>query len=102
VGRAGVYYLLALGDPNDPSFDAVNQEMLDRSVAEYEAALDLDAPESANIAEKVHFGLGQVYLVRAQIEEGEWIARSKNEFDQVIQAYQDGDAINQLDMPGWG
>jgi hypothetical protein len=38
VGRAGVYYLLALGDPNEPSFDTVNKEMLDRAAAEYEAA----------------------------------------------------------------
>jgi len=91
VGRAGVYYLLALGDPNVSSFDTVNDELLDQADAEYEAALTFDAPESANIDEKVHFGLGQVYLVRAQIEAGEWTVRAKNEFNQVIAAYQSGD-----------
>jgi tetratricopeptide (TPR) repeat protein len=86
-----VYYLLALGDPNVSSFDTVNDELLDQADAEYEAALTFDAPESANIDEKVHFGLGQVYLVRAQIEAGEWTVRAKNEFNQVIAAYQSGD-----------
>jgi hypothetical protein len=44
--------------------------------------------------------LGDIYLTRSQIEEGGWIARSKEEFNKVIAAYQTGN--NQLtDLAGY-
>jgi len=66
-------------------------ERLDEAAAAYEAALNLgNPPESANIETKVHFGLGQVYFVRALVSGGDWMARAEAEFEQVLREYDSG------------
>jgi tetratricopeptide (TPR) repeat protein len=91
IGQAGVLYVMALGDPAVPSWDTVDLEQLDEAAAAYEAALDLgDPPESANIETKVHFGLGQIYFVRAMVLGEDWLIQAKVEFEQVVEAYEGG------------
>jgi tetratricopeptide (TPR) repeat protein len=91
VGQASVLYIIALGDPAVPSWDTVDLDLLDQAAAAYEAALDLgDPPESANIETKVHFGLGQIYLVRAIVVGEDWLDRAEAEFEQVVEAYDGG------------
>lgn len=92
VGLAGTLYLQALGDPEDPSFDTVDPDKLTEAEAAFQNALQAaDAPDSAEIPAKVHNGLGQVYLVRAQIGETEWISRAQSEFEAVVSAFVAGD-----------
>jgi tetratricopeptide (TPR) repeat protein len=91
IGQAGTLYTTALGDPAVPSWDTVDLEKLDEAAAAYEAALNLgDPPESANIETKVHFGLGQVYLVRAMVVGDDWLIQAEAEFEQVVEAYEGG------------
>jgi tetratricopeptide (TPR) repeat protein len=91
VGQAGVLYIMALGDPSVLSWDTVDLGMLDEAAAAYEAALNLgDPPESANIETKVHFGLGQIYFVRAMVVGGDWLVQAEAEFEQVVEAYESG------------
>jgi tetratricopeptide (TPR) repeat protein len=91
IGRAGVLYLVAMGDPTDQSFDTVDLVQLDEAAAAFEVALDLgNPPESANIETKVHFYLGQIDLVRALILGEDWLAQAEAEFEQVVQEYESG------------
>lgn len=93
VGEASALYLMAMGDPIAPSFDAVNWDQLDEAAAAFEAALALEnVPESANIETKVHFYLGQLDIVRAQGLGGEWLARAEHELGQVVEEYESGNA----------
>jgi tetratricopeptide (TPR) repeat protein len=92
IGLAGVLYLMALGDPNDASFDNIDLEMLDQAEKLFEEASDLEnTPESANISTKSAFGLGQIYFVKSQTQGDGWIERAKNEFNIVIEDYEAGD-----------
>lgn len=100
VGEASALYLQALGDPRDPSFATVDDELLDAAVAAFETALTMsDAPPSSDIAEKVDFGLGQVYLVRAQTQGEMWLSQAETAFERVIAAYEAGDVHIQY-LPG--
>jgi tetratricopeptide (TPR) repeat protein len=104
VGQAGMYYLQALGDPDDPSFDQVDEELLDKAEATYQGALTLhDAPESAHIPTKVDFNLGQIYIVRAKIHEQDpqvmayWLQEADSLFEKVIQENESGNvALEEL------
>lgn len=91
VGQAGAQYLQALGNPDDPSFDTVDLELLDAATLSFEEALGLsDAPLEANIEAKVAFGLGQIDLVRARIDGNAWLERAQEKFENVIREYEDG------------
>jgi tetratricopeptide (TPR) repeat protein len=93
VGQAGVLYLMALGDPEDQSFDSVNLSKLDQAATTFQAAVGLgDPPESANIETKVHFGLGQIHFVRAIATGGNWLPQAESEFLKVVQDYEGGNA----------
>jgi tetratricopeptide (TPR) repeat protein/ribosomal protein L34 len=99
VGKAGVLYLMAIGDPADGRLDTIDLDKLDEATVHYEAALGLgNPPASANIDTKVHFGLGRVYVGRflhALTTEGDWetpLAEAKAEFEAVVQEYESGNA----------
>ncbi len=91
VGRAGVLYLLAIGDPKDPS-QPIDQTRLNEAEAEFEKALSYqDAPENANIAIKVNFGLGQIFLVRYLAnKDSAWLEQAQTKFESVVQEYDSG------------
>ena len=91
LGKAGVLYLLALGDPNDPSFDTVDLKMLKEAEREFIETKSLkDQDENANIRVKADFSLGQIYYVYAQIEDVSWYTRAIAAFQSVIKAYEQG------------
>ena len=98
IGLAGIFYLNALGDPNDASFENIDLEMLDQAKALHEeASMGENSPESANIETKAAFGLGQIYFVKAQIYGEDWVKQAKNEFKKVIEDYEAGDErINEI------
>lgn len=85
LGLANVLYLEALGDP----FGEGNNVDLDKLVeAEkaYQTVLDKsNAPESANITAKVHYGFGLIYLARGQLD------LANSEFLQVVEYFQGED-----------
>jgi hypothetical protein len=91
VGQASLLYMQAIGDPSNPEFDDVNPELLAASVEAYQEALTMaDAPNSANIDSKVHYGLGQNYLVRIITEGTQWLGPAKDEFGAVIADFEKG------------
>jgi len=92
IGQAAVLYLSSLGNPYDASFESVDLEMLDQAEALFQEASTMDgSPESANIQTKSAFGLGQIYIVKAQILGEEWIGRANDEFQKVIDDFEAGD-----------
>lgn len=91
VGQAGVLYLLALGDPSNPSFETVDLDKLAQAEAAYQSALELEPfPESANIPEKVNFGLGQIYFVQSQATGRDLYSKAISAFEQVVHEYESG------------
>lgn len=88
LGLANVLYLRALGDPNSAGFDDVDRALLDEAKQAFEEGLEMpDAPDTAHIESKVRFGLGQIYLVRSQLDGAEWLPRAREEFEAVLVAY---------------
>jgi tetratricopeptide (TPR) repeat protein len=91
IGQANVLYLDALGDPANPSFDSVDQNKLDAAQALFEAALNnSDPPVGINVSAKSNFGLGQIFLVKAQILQDSWVEQARKEFEAVVQEYEAG------------
>ena len=91
LGQASTEYLLALGNPNNTTFTDVDLKLLDSSKEKFKQALEFgDPPKSANVEAKVHFGLGQIYLVREQVLGENLLVKAKSEFEQVINEYENG------------
>jgi hypothetical protein len=96
VGKAGVLYLLSLGNFTDDDFTSIDLAKLDETNVLYDNALELPAPESANIGAKVHFGLGQTDLARFLHElatggdSNRLLAQAEMEFQEVVKEYNGG------------
>src|SRR5690606_27737479 len=88
VGMAGATYQLALGDLESRRSSGVDPALLAEAEALYRQALDTPAPEAAEIPLKVHFGLGQVFLVRHFLEGGDWLEQSRAEFQSIVNIYE--------------
>jgi hypothetical protein len=94
LGQAGILYLEALGDPQALSLNAVDLDKLQASEIAFQQALQNgSAPPTANVETKMHFGLGQIYFVRAQLEGGDWLERSRQEFLLVTADYESGNQL---------
>ena len=100
VGRAGTFYLYALGDPNNQTYDDLDHELLSKAEAEFTHALTLNSPESANIESKVNFSLGQIYFTRFATGDNSdnWMQRAKNAFQAVVYDFENNNnqAIDDL------
>ncbi|MCA9948944.1 MAG: tetratricopeptide repeat protein [Anaerolineales bacterium] len=98
AGEALVLYLEALGNPNDPSFETVNLDLLDQAEAKFLMILDQDdLPQSANLEIKIQFYLGLINFVRAQtLDEEIWMIHAKDAFEKVVQAYENGNTTAAL------
>ncbi|MFN8412820.1 MAG: hypothetical protein U0Z26_10565 [Anaerolineales bacterium] len=90
---AGVYYLQAMnkfdesGNKND-----VDQQLLLKSIDTYKQALSAKhKPKSSDVETKVHFGLGQCYLMQAYGGEKVNPNLAAYEFQIVIDAYRNGE-----------
>ena len=94
VGKAVVLYLKALGDPSLPSLDDVDIEKLEEAETAFKEALDFGIPpESANIETKVHFHLGQIFLVQAQFFGPVGLDQAESEFWEVVRDYDNGNEM---------
>jgi tetratricopeptide (TPR) repeat protein len=89
LGLAGIHYLRALipyqetGDPTQ-----IEQQELELAIANFnQSAMAANQPPLANIKEKRHFGMGQVYLAQALAGDEQMLNQAVVEFNAVITAY---------------
>jgi tetratricopeptide (TPR) repeat protein len=96
VGEASAVYQLALGNLQTRQGSQVDLDLLDEAEALYRQAATIPAPEAAEIDMKIHFGLGQVFLVRhyLQAEGGDWLAQARAEFQAMVDRYEAGGVRN--------
>jgi tetratricopeptide (TPR) repeat protein len=94
VGSAAATYQQALGDLAERRADGVDLTRLDEAAALYRLALAAEAPAEAEVPLKVHFGLGQIYLVRAYLEQGDWLDQARREFQILVDAHAAGTVRN--------
>lgn len=94
VGLAGATYQRALGNLQTRQGSQVSQDWLDEAEILYETALETPAPPAAEIPLKVHFGLGQLYLVRHYLMGETWLDRARAEFQAVIDLHSAAPARN--------
>jgi tetratricopeptide (TPR) repeat protein len=102
VGKAIATYQLALGDLERRTAGGVDSVLLDEAEALYRTALATPAPEAAEIALKIHFGLGQIFLVRHYLEpDAGWLEQARAEFQTVIDANADPERpVRNLELVG--
>jgi tetratricopeptide (TPR) repeat protein len=103
IGKAAATYQLALGDLQTRRGSQVDTTLLDEAEALYRAAAEADAPAAAEIPLKVHFGLGQIFLVRhyLQVAGGDWLEQARAEFQALVDAYTAG-GVRNVDLAGHG
>lgn len=93
AGLGNVYFMRALAPANAASdMRQVDPLLLEQSIAYYQRAAG--APEHSPLADmeaKVHFGLGQVYLIQSYADESVMVAPAIAEFEKVIELYADGE-----------
>ncbi len=92
AGLAGVLYLMALGGSDAAATAApIDVTLLEQSEEAFKRALTLrNAPGSANVATKVQFGLGQIYLLRTALDGGDWLAQARAEFEAIVADFEAG------------
>lgn len=92
VGQASVLYLEALPDAQNINANTVDNAKLAAAENAYETARSLkDTPPTANLSTKIEFGLGQIYLVRAQLRlDDALLAQARAAFETIIRDYQTG------------
>ena len=91
MGKGGTSYLKALGDPKDESAASIDLGGLQEAEDYFQSVLNAGSlPESMNIPPKVHFNLGQIYLVRGQVQDPQWLETAQAEFNQVLSKYKSG------------
>lgn len=97
VGEASAVYQLALGDLQTRQGSQVDLTLLDEAEALYHQAATTAAPEAAEIDMKIHFGLGQIFLVRhyLQVEGSDWLAAARAEFQTMVDRNAAGGVRNQ-------
>jgi tetratricopeptide (TPR) repeat protein len=93
AGLGNVYFIRAL-EPIRESEDLskVDSELIKLSIEAYEKAKTAShQPALSDIPVKVHFGLGQAYLMRSYANENEVVEPAVREFEMVIAYYADGE-----------
>ena len=99
VGRANAAYQQALGDLQTRKASEVDGELLQSAEEMYRHALSVPAPDEAEIPLKVHFGLGNVFLVRHYLFGEDWLERARAEYQDMLDAYAAG-GIRNVDLVG--
>lgn len=92
MGLANVYYRLAL-KPFEETSDPSNTDasLITLAIETYEqAASAANQPPLSDISTKVHFGLGQAYLMQVYSGHEEAFDRATAEFEVVVEDYADG------------
>ncbi|MFN2137300.1 MAG: tetratricopeptide repeat protein [Candidatus Promineifilaceae bacterium] len=92
MGIANTALMMALGDPNDDRTQ-IDSELLNRAQEGYEKALTLKEDEDLiDIQSKADYGLGNVYMLRYQLEGGAWLDKAVERFEAIISAYESGNS----------
>jgi tetratricopeptide (TPR) repeat protein len=88
VGEADVFYLQATGSYSDACQSKnVDISLLDQAENLLVQALAVSPGTDVDIELRTHFGLGRIYLCRAEAEDHAWLAKAKNEFKLVVSEY---------------
>ena len=97
VGRAIATYQLAFGNLQIRKVSDVDRELLDEAEHLFHEAANTPAPEAAEIGLRVHFGLGQLFVVRDYFdgEEQDWLAQARAEFQAMIDANNSSPVLHQ-------
>lgn len=92
AGLGNVYFTQALdGIADDEDFSGLDLGLVQQSIDAYQQARDAEfQPDLSDIPAKVHFGLGQAYLIQSYADETVMVAPAIAEFQAVIEAYGDG------------
>jgi tetratricopeptide (TPR) repeat protein len=66
IGLGETYFMQALGDPKQDTYDDVEVTLLDKAATMYQQALaeGMEQPPLSNIAAKAHFGLGRTHFMK--------------------------------------
>lgn len=93
ITEAGMYYLQALQKFEDSKDrEDIDQQLLIKAIETYDQALSAShRPDKSDIETKVHFGLGQCYLMQAYGGLDVDPNLAANEFQQVIDEYGNGE-----------
>ncbi|MCB0010241.1 MAG: hypothetical protein KDE34_00020 [Anaerolineales bacterium] len=94
VGLGNVYFVRALNSiPSDAEdFRDLDLSLIQQSIDYYQQAESARIqPEQSDISTKVHFGLGQAYLMQSYANEAVMVAPAIPEFEAVIEAYANGE-----------
>lgn len=94
VGRANVLYQQSLGDFAALQCANLDKERLKEAQGEYARAASLPAPVEAEIALKVHYGLGNAALVQTYCEDEGALAEARAEYGAVVGQHEAGPVIN--------
>lgn len=92
ITLGSVYYLQAL-EPFDKTKKAsdIDLELLDKAIEKYNQALQAKhQPALSDIPTKVHFGLGQCYLMQSYSGMDTPLGKAVDEFQKVINNYKNG------------
>lgn len=92
ITLGGVYYLQAL-EPFDKTKKPadIDQKLLNKAIEKYKQALKAKhQPALSDISAKVHFGLGQCFLMQSYGGEKTPLVNAVNEFKIVVADYGDG------------
>ncbi|HRQ42565.1 MAG TPA: hypothetical protein PLD25_32010 [Chloroflexota bacterium] len=96
VGKGSIAYLQAVGDGNQVDLEGLNQ-----AVIFYLGALTAaNKPALSDVDTKVHFGLGQSYLILSLVEKTISVDQVIAEFEAVIADYGDGKNPYVRDLAG--
>ncbi|OQY43101.1 MAG: hypothetical protein B6242_15405 [Anaerolineaceae bacterium 4572_78] len=98
IGLGSVFYAQSIGDKADDTYKSIDEISLDKSIEYFKIAADpnLEQPFLADITFKSMYGLGQAYLLKANlelarnnIENGvQYLAEAKQAFEVVIAEYE--------------
>ncbi len=94
VGKAGIRYIEALGNPDSSEFGVVDIDLLDEAERLYAYSLDVsDVPQNAYLDIKTQFSLGQIYIVKSQVlSDPDFLEKAETAFQYVVDSYQNGNA----------
>jgi len=92
AGLGNLYFLQSLVPVTDSdNLQALDPEMITQSIDAYLKARNAsNQPALSDIETKVHFGLGQAYLMQSYADETVMVAPAIPEYEAVIEAYDDG------------
>jgi tetratricopeptide (TPR) repeat protein len=90
-GLAGIYYLRSLEQAEmEQDLSLIDEELLELAIQTYETAREArNQPASSNVMSRIHFGLGQCYLLQSVLSDTISVEPAINEFKEVIRLFEE-------------